>query len=459
MPAPIPRLPRPDPPATLPFVSSLPASPPPSPKPTAIPSSLSPIDKIIHRLYDSHLEPNTGSTQADGVAPDIDQLWQACELAMKQYLTRARGSTTASDRAQRFNTLLLQGEVRRAVRYITERENFAIHNPTDTFTTDGETPISVLDVLHSQHPIPSQLRPSDLPKFESVPHLPRLHFTDDHVCKVATKLGGACGLSGIDGHTLKTWLLYYGAASSALRTAFQQFVTWQANNIIPWAALRALKSKRGLALNKFPGVRPIGIGNIEDRFLAKLLLAEAGPSATDAAGIFNVSAGLPAGIEAAVHAAHEAWTATATDDNFGFLLIDARNAFNELDRNMMLYVLRHIWPQGARFIFNSYHHWSTILFHNHITGTATPIVSACGVTQGDPLAMIAYCLTLTPLSRQLHEEFPSLLQLWAADDNSAGGPFGQLKLYFTRLTALGKPYGYFVQPTKCKLITREHNIP
>ena len=353
---------------------------------------------------------------------------------------------------------MLQGEIRRAVRYITERELFAVHNPHGSYTSNGTT-TTVLDALRNKHPLPQLLHPRDLPKFDfPPPPLPSLLFTDEQMSEVATKLGGASGLNGVDGHTLKTWLLYHRKSSSKLRDAFRRLVTWQANNNIPWAAIRALKSKRGLALNKFPGVRPIGIGNIEDRYVAKILLADAGPSAADAASTLSLSAGLSAGIEGAVHAANQAWTDATLDDNFGFLLIDARNAFNELDRNMMLYVLRHIWPRGARFAFNSYKRWSTVLFHDSISGTATTITSATGVTQGDPIAMIAYSLTLTPLSRQLLPEFPELLQLWVADDNSAAGSFGTLKLYFNRLVVLGKPYGYHVQPNKCKLVTRSSNF-
>ena len=67
----------------------------------------------------------------------------------------------------------------------------------------------------------------------------------------------------------------------------------------------------------------------------------------------NLAANLPASIEGAIHAAHSAWDSHSDDDNFGFLLIDARNAFNELDHNMMLYVVHHIWPQGARFLYNT----------------------------------------------------------------------------------------------------------
>ena len=38
------------------------------------------------------------------------------------------------------------------------------------------------------------------------------------------------------------------------------------------------------------------------------------------------------------------------------LLADARNAFNDINRTVMLWVLRNEWPSGARFRFNCYQH-------------------------------------------------------------------------------------------------------
>jgi hypothetical protein len=83
---------------------------------------------------------------------------------------------------------------------------------------------------------------------------------------------------------------------------------------------------------------------------------------------------------------------------------------------MMLYVVRYLWPEGARFLFNAYKHWTPILYHDNISGTASPVLSKTGVIQGDPLSMYAYALTLVPLIQRLHTEFPQLLQVWYADD-------------------------------------------
>ena len=44
-----------------------------------------------------------------------------------------------------------------------------------------------------------------------------------------------------------------------------------------------------------------------------------------------------------------------------------------------------------------------------------------GVTQGDPLAMIAYGIGVLPLSQELREAHPRVTQPWYADYVGAGG--------------------------------------
>ena len=49
------------------------------------------------------------------------------------------------------------------------------------------------------------------------------------------------------------------------------------------------------------------------------------------------------------------------EEDWGFLFIDAHNAFNEENRTAMLWAVRQEWPSGAQFTFNCYRHWSTLV--------------------------------------------------------------------------------------------------
>ena len=59
---------------------------------------------------------------------------------------------------------------------------------------------------------------------------------------------------------------------------------------------------RLVALDKYPGVRPVGIGEVWRRLMAKCVLEVAGHEGKAACGAHQLYCGLEAGIEGAVHA-------------------------------------------------------------------------------------------------------------------------------------------------------------
>ncbi len=122
----------------------------------------------------------------------------------------------------------------------------------------------------------------------------------------------------------------------------------------------------------------------------------------------------------------------------------------------MLWTVRHEWLSGARFAFNCYRHWATLVIRGK-GGTSYLLYSKEGVTQGDPLSMFCYGLGIMPLIRQLKQEFPAVKQPWYADDAGAGGSFTDLRKFFLRLQEIGPAFGYFPEPTKSILIVRAHN--
>ena len=86
-----------------------------------------------------------------------------------------------------------------------------------------------------------------------------------------------------------------------------------------------------------------------------------GAKAKYACGSEQLCTGLEAGIEGAIHAMQGLWNDHSNDEGWGFLLIDACNAFNELNWMAMLWTVQHLWPSGAWFSFNCYHHWGSLL--------------------------------------------------------------------------------------------------
>ena len=105
------------------------------------------------------------------------------------------------------------------------------------------------------------------------------------------------------------------------------------------------------------------------------------------------------GIEGAIYAMRVLWDEHMKEEDWGFLLIDARNAFNEENRTAMLWAVQHECPSGAKFTFNCYRHWATLVVWYTGDRSGHFLHSKEGVTQGDPLAMIAYGIGFLPLIR------------------------------------------------------------
>ena len=77
-----------------------------------------------------------------------------------------------------------------------------------------------------------------------------------------------------------------------------------------------------------------------------------------------------------------------------------------------------------------------------------------GQTQGCPLAMLVYGVSLLPLIRKLKREFRRIESPWYADDGAAAGKLQDILLFFRRLCELGPTYGYFPEENKSILIVR-----
>eukprot|EP00957_Ditylum_brightwellii_P140701 10717563-Ditylum_brightwellii.AAC.1 len=61
----------------------------------------------------------------------------------------------------------------------------------------------------------------------------------------------------------------------------------------------------------------------------------------------QLCSGLKAGIEGTIHAMRQLWDDNSEEDSWGILLVDARNAFNEINRRAMLWSVRHLWAPAA----------------------------------------------------------------------------------------------------------------
>ena len=375
------------------------------------------------------------------------------------------------DKARSYQARVISGQLRFAVHRVTSRAAGGVLQLDDMCTKTGQP---VLEALQGKHPKMREpnLNDPNLKIFEEYPTVPQavpLDITAATVEKVASHLSGAAGPSGTDAVDLSNWLLRHGAESQELRGEMACMARYLANEHPPWAAYRALMACRLVALDKEPGTRPVGIGEIYRRLIAKCVLEVCGSQATTACGNLNLCAGLPAGIEGAVHAMtavvadaaaaaptteapqppatqefmtdEEGPTVDTADSPHVTLLVDARNGFNELGRKTMLWTVRHTWAAGFRFAFNCYRHVAQLIVRR-AEGPCSVILSEEGITQGDPLSMILYGLALAPLGKEIRDAVPGAMQAWYADDCAMGGKTGPAAEAMTLLERLGPARGY-----------------
>src|SRR4051812_48575287 len=65
--------------------------------------------------------------------------------------------------------------------------------------------------------------------------------------------------------------------------------------------LEALLANRGIAIDKCPGLRPVGVGEMARRIIGKAVMAVTGKHVQESVGALQLCAGHPVGIEAASH--------------------------------------------------------------------------------------------------------------------------------------------------------------
>ena len=86
-------------------------------------------------------------------------------------------------------------------------------------------------------------------------------------------------------------------------------------------------------MDKRPGVRPIGVGEVARRIVSKAILAVIDANIKKAAGSIQLCVGQTSGCEAGVHAMRQIFREEDTD---AILIVDATNAFNSLNRKAAL---------------------------------------------------------------------------------------------------------------------------
>ena len=198
--------------------------------------------------------------------------------------------------------------------------------------------------------------------------------------------------------------------------------------------LTSLTACRLVPLDKKPGVRPVGIGEVLRRIIGKTVMTLLQKDLVGATAPIQVCAGLQGGVEAAVHAARDCFEDPETE---AIILVDAENAFNLLNREAALNNMYIVCPEVATYIMNTYRMPARLF----IAGGDEHLFSEEGTTQGDPPAMGFYACGTIPLIDSGNIE-RKVTQIWYADDSAAGGKLEEMRKWWDNLCIKGPLFGY-----------------
>eukprot|EP00117_Sycon_ciliatum_P006800 scpid36324/ scgid4473/ len=306
----------------------------------------------------------------------------------------------AADPARHFADRITAGKLSAALHTLAHDDGGGVHSITDI--VDGKI---VRDILKEKHPSPE---PAD-----DTVHIPGEPPSQPHLVYFSGLGREAIRKAALHTQGAEIWrhmCSNFADSSATLCDALASCARRMATAYIDPNSLTAFTACRLIALDKCPGVRPIGIGEVVRQIISKAILSIDSHAVQEAVGCDQLCAGLDCGIEVRVHVMQSAF---AEDDTDGIIMADASNTFNRLNQQVCLRNVQHLCPPLATILINTYREPA------HLYIDSECILSKEGTTQGDPLAMHMYALGMLPLIRAAAGE--ETVQSWFADDSSAAG--------------------------------------
>ena len=237
-----------------------------------------------------------------------------------------------------FANLMMEGKVYSVIHLLSNGSKGTVLTLNSLADHDDPSRGTVRDMLAKKHPIPGPIFPeaillNNTPPCDHDPHFSIFDRLDDDLIKrLALRSSGAAGPSGIDASGWRRLCSSF-SSSSTLCNALAHVAYRLCTSYVHPSGITALFASRLIALDKYPGVRPIGIGEISRRIISKAVLVILGNDVIDATGPLQLCAGQDLGCGTAVHCIRQLYEDTDTE---ALLLVDATNAFNSLNREVAL---------------------------------------------------------------------------------------------------------------------------
>ena len=374
----------------------------------------------------------------------FDELLIEGRTIQGRLINHQNGKRSNGNIAKAFDRLVSLGNIKAAIRLITEDGNGAPLQLSQQ-QPDGRT---TKDHLLDKHPEPQPLRPEAL--YDGPVKSPMNHpvafsaISAEVVRQTIQRMSGSAGPSGLDINAWKRLCFSFHGASNELCEAIALLCKRLCTEYVDPVGLEALVASRLIALDKNPGIRPIGIGECLRRLVGKVVVQSIKMDILRVVGKQQLCVSHVAGCEAAIHTLTNIFE---RDDCEAILFVDASNAFNSINRQVALHNVQKIFPLLAPMIINTYRIPSSLFIDGDF------IMSKEGVTQGDPMAMAFYAIATIPLIEKLKED---MLQVWYADDAAGTGKLSPLRTWWDNINSIGPAFGYYPNASKSHILVKEH---
>ena len=376
------------------------------------------------------------------------ELWEKGEVqkllkeaeTLQDRAKKKHGKKKEMDKSKKFASLMKQGKVAKAGRELTAE------------ATVGTLPLNeeTRKQLKDKHPQAKEATPETLFEGEYDPPDPVIfeRITGEKIWKHALHTHGAAGLDAKGWKSLLS-SSKFGIVAKDLGDAVAALARKLATEDCPYT--EAITACCLMALDKKPGCRPVGIGEVLRRIIGKAILEVTKEDVREAVGNLQVCAGQQAGCEAAIHAMRQIYEEPECE---AVMLVDATNAFNTLNRKATIHNIRIKCPSFAKYIENTYKEPAQLYVRDRNTNRCETITSEEGTTQGDPVAMAMYAIGLAKLQSKICHERTEVKQVAYADDLAGAGKIEKLRKWWDLILEQGPPQGYNPNARKSVLIVK-----
>ena len=197
--------------------------------------------------------------------------------------------------AKSFQNQMSHGKMNKALRLLSPDPHSGVLGLNDVIPDSSQIipPHTTCEILDEKHPPGKPASANSLLPGSPMPMNPILfeNLNAEVIRKAALKTKGAASLSDLDAHAWRRFCSSFKSSSNALCSALASVAKRLCTTHINPDHVSAFLACRLIPLDKCPGVRPIGIWEVQRRIIAKAILVVLKQDILEASGPLQVCAG------------------------------------------------------------------------------------------------------------------------------------------------------------------------